>query len=213
VDVCQNCCITVQRNWLVLMCYRKLWWKKSVMERKLGATAAVIIKKKICKAMYWYFLWYICLYGSQDWSICTNSPTFTTKITTAAVRIAFFSCSTKKKKQQKTFIQPCYFYRVLHKVWMPTKIKQIAFLCIFIIKLHNGIMTVWSFFLNRRPSAATWSMTKNSKQIFSEVLKMAICLLWSWTTPFLQSATVLLKTVRLWNCRSNISYVWSYSHS
>lgn len=119
----------------------------------------------------------------------------------------------KKKKQQKTFIQPCYFYRVLHKVWMPTKIKQIAFLCIFIIKLHNGIMTVWSFFLNRRPSAATWSMTKNSKQIFSEVLKMSICLLWSWTTPFLQSATVLLKTVRLWNCRSNISYVWSYSHS
>lgn len=127
--------------------------------------------------------------------------------------LSFPAVQKKKKKQQKTFIQPCYFYRVLHKVWMPTKIKQIAFLCIFIIKLHNGIMTVWSFFLNRRPSAATWSMTKNSKQIFSEVLKMSICLLWSWTTPFLQSATVLLKTVRLWNCRSNISYVWSYSHS
>lgn len=129
------------------------------MERKLGATAAAIIKKKICKAMYWYFLWYICLYGSQDRSICTNSPAFTTKITTAAVRIAFFSCSTKKI----IFIQPCYFYRVLHKVWMPTKIKQIAFLCIFIIRLHNGIMNVSSFFSNRHPSAATWSMTKKLK--------------------------------------------------
>lgn len=165
----------------MLICYRKLRWNKSVMERKLGATAAAIIKKKICKAMYWYFLWYICLYGSQDRSICTNSPAFTTKITTAAVRIAFFSCSTKKI----IFIQPCYFYRVLHKVWMPTKIKQIAFLCIFIIRLHNGIMNVSSFFSNRHPSAATWSMTKNSKQIFPEVLKMSSCLLWSWTTPFL----------------------------
>lgn len=55
-DVGQHCCVTVWhcqliegRSWVVVMHYRKQWWKKRVVDRKLGATAALISEKKICK--------------------------------------------------------------------------------------------------------------------------------------------------------------------
>lgn len=78
------------------------------------------------------------------------------KIATAAVRITLFSCSANYYSAQ-------YFYQVLQKIWMLTQIKQIAFFCIFISRVYNGIINVLSFFLNSNPGVATQSLIKKTQ--------------------------------------------------
>lgn len=77
------------------------------------------------------------------------------KIATAAVRITLFSCSANYYSAQ-------YFDQVLQKIWMLTQIKQIAFFCIFISTVYNGIMNVLSFFL-KNSGVATQSLIKKTQ--------------------------------------------------
>lgn len=113
------------------------------------------------------------------------------KIATAAVRITLFSCSANYYSAQ-------YFYQVLQKIWMLTKIKQIAFFCIFISTVYNGIMNVLSFFLNSNSGVSTQSLIKktqvNISWGFEEVHLSFLRLNCSFPLAFI---TLLMKTETL----------------
>lgn len=46
---------------------------------------------------------------------------------------------------------------------MPTQIKQIAFFCIFISTVYNGIVNVLKFFLNSNSAVTAQNLIKESQ--------------------------------------------------